>query len=109
MNSSATRSDKDYIVNRRKVYVANSHVGDLHGVVIRIGPGSKDLSAFLIEKDHPNFSLAPHQPSMGLNGFSWSKSMFGNCHVSKENLLGKKKDGLAVALGITRRNGRFLF
>jgi alkylation response protein AidB-like acyl-CoA dehydrogenase len=35
MAASAERDGDDYILNGRKTYVGNSHVGDLHGVVVR--------------------------------------------------------------------------
>jgi hypothetical protein len=47
MEATAKRDGEDYVLNGRKVYIGNSHVGDLHGVVVRTGTGSKGLSAFL--------------------------------------------------------------
>ncbi len=41
MSASAVQDGGDYILNGRKVFVGNSHVGDLHGVVVRTGEGSK--------------------------------------------------------------------
>ena len=49
MTATAVRDGDDYIINGRKVFVGNSHVGNLHGVVVRTGSGSKGLSAFLVE------------------------------------------------------------
>ena len=49
MTMSAVRDGDYYVLNGSKVYVGNSHVGDLHGVVARTGPGSSGLSAFLVE------------------------------------------------------------
>ena len=66
-SATAVRDGDDYILNGRKVFVGNSHVGDLHGVVVRTGPGSKGLTAFLVESDRPGFSLgaaaARHGPA----------------------------------------------
>jgi alkylation response protein AidB-like acyl-CoA dehydrogenase len=53
MSASAVRDGDDYILNGRKVFVGNSHVGDLHGVVVRTGDGSKGLSASLVEAGRP--------------------------------------------------------
>lgn len=38
MSATAVRDGDDYVLNGRKVYVGNSHVGALHGVVVRTGP-----------------------------------------------------------------------
>ncbi|GAA3770054.1 acyl-CoA dehydrogenase family protein [Streptomyces chiangmaiensis] len=106
MASTAVRDGDDYILNGHKVFVGNSHVGDVHGVVVRTGEGSKGLSAFLVEKDRPGFSLAPHQPAMGLHGFSFGKLIFRDCRVPAANLLGAEGDGLAVAYSSSVLYGR---
>ncbi|MEU4742941.1 acyl-CoA dehydrogenase family protein [Actinosynnema sp. NPDC023658] len=106
MSSTAERVGDEYVLNGRKVFVGNSHVGDLHGVVVRTGPGSKGLSAFLVEATAPGFSLAPHRPAMGLHGFSFGELIFDNCRVPAENLLGVEGDGLAVAYSSSVLYGR---
>lgn len=106
MEATAHRDGDDYLLNGRKVFVGNSHVGDLHGVVVRTGPGSKGLSAFLVESDRPGFSLAPHRPAMGLHGFSFGELIFDNCRVPAANLLGNEGDGLPVAYSSSILYGR---
>jgi acyl-CoA dehydrogenase len=106
MEATAERDGDDYILNGRKVYIGNSHVGDLHGVVVRTGAGSKGLSAFLVESDRPGLSLAPHKQAMGLHGFSFGELIFDNCRVPAANLLGTEGDGLAVAYSSSILYGR---
>jgi alkylation response protein AidB-like acyl-CoA dehydrogenase len=106
MTATAERDGDDYILNGRKVFVGNSHVGDLHGVVVRTGPGSKGLSAFLVESDRPGFSLGADKTAMGLHGFSFGELIFDNCRVPAENLLGAEGDGLAVAYSSSILYGR---
>ncbi|MEY9968436.1 alkylation response protein AidB-like acyl-CoA dehydrogenase [Streptacidiphilus sp. MAP12-16] len=106
MTATAMRDGDDFILNGRKVYVGNSHVGDLHGVVVRTGPGSTGLSAFLVESDRPGFSLGPERPAMGLHGFSFGELVFDNCRVPASNLLGTEGDGLAVAYSSSVLYGR---
>lgn len=106
MEATAHRDGDDYVLNGAKVFVGNSHVGDLHGVVVRTGPGSKGLSAFLVESDRPGFSLAPHRPAMGLHGFSFGELIFDNCRVPAANLLGNEGDGLPVAYSSSILYGR---
>ncbi|MFE4868392.1 acyl-CoA dehydrogenase family protein [Streptomyces sp. NPDC056682] len=106
MAASAVRDGDDYILNGRKVFVGNSHVGDLHGVVLRTGPGSRGLSAFLVESDRPGFSLGEHRESMGLHGFSFGELSFDNCRVPAANRLGEEGDGLAVAYSSSVLYGR---
>ncbi|MDZ5447083.1 acyl-CoA dehydrogenase family protein [Micromonospora sp. 4G57] len=106
MEATAVRDGDDYILNGRKVFVGNSHVGDLHGVVVRTGPGSQGLSAFLVESDRSGFSLGPHRAAMGLHGFSFGELVFEDCRVPAANLLGVEGDGLAVAYSSSILYGR---
>jgi alkylation response protein AidB-like acyl-CoA dehydrogenase len=106
MSTSAVRDGDDYVLNGRKVHIGNSHVGDLHGVVVRTGEGSKGLSAFLVEDGRPGLSLGPHRPSMGLHGFSFGELLFDNCRVPAANRLGDEGDGLSVAYSSSILYGR---
>jgi acyl-CoA dehydrogenase len=106
MSATAERVADGYVLNGRKVFVGNSHVGDLHGVVVRTGSGSQGLSAFLVESDRRGLSLGTHQPAMGLHGFSFGELIFENCFVPVENLLGAEGDGLAVAYSSSILYGR---
>ncbi|WP_435157315.1 acyl-CoA dehydrogenase family protein [Amycolatopsis sacchari] len=106
MSASARREGDEYVLNGRKVFVGNSHVGDLHGVVVRTGEGSHGLSAFLVEATRPGFSLGPQQETMGLHGFSFGELIFEDCRVPVENRLGAEGDGLAVAYSSSILYGR---
>jgi acyl-CoA dehydrogenase len=106
MAATAERDGDDYVLNGRKVFVGNSHVGDLHGVVVRTGPGSGGLSAFLVESTRPGLSLGEQQSTMGLHGFSFGELVFENCRVPRENLLGEEGSGLAVAYSSSVLYGR---
>ncbi|GAA4891917.1 acyl-CoA dehydrogenase family protein [Streptomyces coeruleoprunus] len=106
MTATAVRDGDDYVLNGRKVFVGNSHVGDLHGVVVRTGPGSKGLTAFLVEAGRPGFRVGDEKPTMGLHGFSFGELFFENCRVPAANRLGEEGDGLAVAYSSSVLYGR---
>jgi alkylation response protein AidB-like acyl-CoA dehydrogenase len=106
MSATARRDGDAYILNGRKTFVGNSHIGDLHGVVARTGPGSRGLSAFLVESTSSGLSLSEHRPAMGLHGFSFGQLVFENCRVPSENLLGSEGDGLNVAYSSSVLYGR---
>jgi alkylation response protein AidB-like acyl-CoA dehydrogenase len=106
MSSTARREGDGYVLNGRKVFVGNSHIGDLHGIVVRTGPGSTGLSAFLVESDRTGLSLGAHEPAMGLSGFSFGELIFEDCWVPAENLLGAEGDGLEVAYSSSVLYGR---
>ncbi|NKQ53533.1 acyl-CoA dehydrogenase [Amycolatopsis sp. K13G38] len=106
MSASARREGESYILNGSKVFVGNSHVGDLHGVVVRTGPGSSGLSAFLVESTSPGLSLGEQRATMGLHGFSFGELIFDDCRVPADNLLGEEGDGLSVAYSSSVLYGR---
>lgn len=106
MAASAERDGDGYALNGRKMYVGNSHVGDLHGVVVRTGSGSTGLSAFLVEADRPGLSLGALKPTMGLHGFGFGELVLDDCRVPAENMLGREGDGLAVAYSSSILYGR---
>lgn len=106
MTSSAVRDGDDYVLNGRKIYVGNSHVGDLHGVVVRTGEGSDGLSAFLVEHHRPGFRVGAQKATMGLHGFSFGELFFDDCRVPAANMLGREGDGLAVAYSSSVLYGR---
>jgi alkylation response protein AidB-like acyl-CoA dehydrogenase len=106
MSTTAVRDGDDYVLTGSKVHIGNSHVGDLHGVVVRTGPGSKGLTAFLVEADRPGLSLGPHRAAMGLHGFSFGELIFTGCRVPASNRLGEEGDGLSIAYSSSILYGR---
>ncbi|QNP66485.1 acyl-CoA dehydrogenase family protein [Streptomyces genisteinicus] len=106
MGATAVRDGDEYVLNGRKVFVGNSHVGDLHGVVVRTGPGPDGLSAFLVESDRPGFRVGEQRPTMGLHGFGFGELHFDDCRVPASSLLGGEGDGLAVAYSSSVLYGR---
>ncbi|MCK7622702.1 acyl-CoA dehydrogenase family protein [Streptomyces sp. RS10V-4] len=106
MASTAVRDGADYVLNGRKIYVGNSHIGDLHGVVVRTGEGSRGLSAFLVETGTPGFRVGPQRPAMGLHGFGFGELFFDDCRIPAASLLGREGDGLAVAYSSSVLYGR---
>lgn len=114
MGGSAERRGGGWVINAAKAFVGNSHVGDLHGLVVPT-PGrqarkarsrSRALSAFLIEADRTGVHLGESQPGLGLRGFSFGKIDFRDCRVPDEALLGEVGDGMAVAYSSSVLYGR---
>ncbi|MGW5019244.1 MULTISPECIES: acyl-CoA dehydrogenase family protein [Streptomyces] len=106
MTGSAVRDGDSYVLNGSKVYVGNSHVGDLHGVVLRTGPGARGLSAFLVESGRPGCVAAPERPTMGLHGFGFGELVLDNCRVPAAHRIGAEGEGLAVAYSSSVLYGR---
>ena len=60
--------------------------------------GTKGISAFIVEKDFPGFSVGRHEEKLGLHGSPTSEIVFEDCIIPKENLLGKLGKGFNIAM-----------
>ncbi|SFF75139.1 Acyl-CoA dehydrogenase [Actinacidiphila alni] len=106
MQATGRRKGRDYVLTGRKVFVGNSAIGDVHGVVVRTGKGSKGLTAFLVESGRTGLTVSPHRPALGLHGFSFGELVLDECRVPAANMIGEPGDGLAVAYSSSTLYGR---
>jgi acyl-CoA dehydrogenase len=106
MRSTAVRDGDSYVLNGRKWFVGNSHIGDVHGVVARTGPGSRGLTAFLVERDRPGLRLGSEGTQAGLHGFSYGELIFEDCRVPAANRVGDEGQGVEVAYSSSTLYGR---
>ena len=60
--------------------------------------GNHGISAFIVEKDFPGFSIGTKEKKMGIRGSSTTELIFQDCIVPKENLLGKEGQGFVIAM-----------
>ena len=69
-------------------------------LITRTGPekGSKGLSAFIVEKGTPGFSIGSREDKMGLRASNTVELLFDDCKVPKENLIGRTGIGFKIAM-----------
>jgi butyryl-CoA dehydrogenase len=89
-----------YLINGTKIFITHGQYADIVNLITRTGPekGSKGLSAFIVEKGTPGFSIGAREDKMGLRASSTVELIFENCKVPKENLLGKTGTGFKIAM-----------
>lgn len=99
--STATLSPdgQHFLVNGQKIWITNGGIADVFIVFARIDD-DKNLSAFIVERDFPGFTVGPEEKKMGIKGSSTVQIYFDNCPVSVENLLGERNQGFKIALNI---------
>jgi alkylation response protein AidB-like acyl-CoA dehydrogenase len=90
---------KHYILNGDKMWITNGGVADLFIVFAKI-EDDKNLSAFIVERDTPGFSVGEEEAKMGIRGSSTVQIFFDNAKVPVENLLGERNQGFKIALYI---------
>ena len=100
LRTTAQRKGDRYILNGEKIYITNAglaHVFTVMAVTDR-SRGIKGISAFVIERDFPGFSVGRNELKMGMHGCTTAPLAFNDCEVPAENLLGAEGMGYVQAL-----------
>lgn len=95
-----------WVLNGSKIFITNAGYADVFVVIAvtgtvvdKKGRQSKEISAFIVERGFPGFSVGKHEKKMGIRGSSTCELIFEDCIVPKENLLGPKGKGFSIAMG----------
>ena len=90
-----------YVLNGVKCFITNATEAETFVVFAMTdkSKGNHGISAFIVEKDFPGFSIGKHEKKMGIRGSATSDLIFEDCIVPKENLLGQEGKGFKVAMG----------
>ncbi len=96
--TTAVRDGRHYILNGAKTLITNGGFADHYVVVTRTGeaPGSRGLSAFIVDADTPGLSFGP--PIDFISPHPCAPLYFKDCRVPIENLLGDAGNGFKVAI-----------
>ncbi|MDO9592330.1 MAG: acyl-CoA dehydrogenase family protein, partial [Erysipelotrichaceae bacterium] len=89
-----------YVLNGTKIFITNAGYADVYVVMAMTDKsvGIRGISAFIVEKDFPGFSVGKKEKKMGIRGSATCELIFENCIVPKENLLGKEGQGFKIAM-----------
>jgi butyryl-CoA dehydrogenase len=89
-----------YLVNGTKVFITHGGYADVINLIARTDPekGNKGLSAFLVEKGFPGFSVGAREDKMGLRASNTVELIFEDCQVPKTNILGREGLGFKIAM-----------
>jgi butyryl-CoA dehydrogenase len=96
----ATRSGDEYVLNGQKIFTTNGSRADLAIVYAVTDPsqGKKGISAFLVEKNTPGFIVGKLEDKLGLRSSETASLTFEDCHVPQTNRLGAEGEGFRIAL-----------
>ncbi|HOX24151.1 MAG TPA: acyl-CoA dehydrogenase family protein [Candidatus Krumholzibacteria bacterium] len=96
-----------YVVNGTKNFITNGGFADTFVVFVRGDTADKHagISAFIVEKGTPGFSVGKHENKLGIRASSTTELVFEDCRLPKTNLLGDWGQGFKVAMK-TLDNGR---
>ncbi len=89
-----------YLLNGRKLWITNGNEAGIFIVFANIDPskGYKGITAFIVEKEYPGFTVGKKEDKLGIRASSTCELLFDNCRVPKENVLGEVGKGYKIAI-----------
>ena len=99
--ATAVRTSDHYIINGQKTLITS---GEHAGVIVvwavtdNEAKRGKGISAFVVEKGTPGFTIGKNEEKMGQRASTTNDLFFEDCRVPKENLLGKEGDGFKISM-----------
>ncbi len=89
-----------WILNGSKIFITNAGFAHVYIVIAMTdkSQGTRGISAFIVERGTPGFSVGKEEKKLGIRGSSTCELIFENCEIPKENLLGKVGRGFGLAM-----------
>jgi len=99
LRTTATPQGDGYLLNGTKLWCTQGDVADVIVVMVRTGgKGAKGVSAFLLPKNTPGFSIGKIEKKMGLNASHTVELVLENVFLPTSALIRKEGDGFKVAM-----------
>ncbi len=89
-----------YVLNGSKIFITNGGYADTFIIFAMTdrSKGTKGISAFIVEKSFPGFSIGKVENKLGIRASSTTELIMENCIVPKENLIGQEGKGFGIAM-----------
>lgn len=96
----AVKEGDHYVLNGSKIFITNAGYANVYIIMAMTdkSQGTRGISAFIVEKDFPGFSIGKKEKKMGIRGSATCELIMENCIVPAENLLGKEGQGFKIAM-----------
>ncbi|HYA71126.1 MAG TPA: acyl-CoA dehydrogenase family protein [Thermoplasmata archaeon] len=96
----AERSGNHYVLNGTKQFITNGPVADSLLVYAKTAPdkGPRGISAFLVRRDTPGYSVTKSLDKMGMRGSPTGELAFQDVEVPREQLVGRENDGVRIMM-----------
>ncbi len=93
------RGDR-WVLNGQKLWITNGAEGNLFITFASVDPakGYKGITAFLVERDTPGFTVGHKEDKLGIRASSTCELVLEDCEVPEENILGEVGKGYKVAI-----------
>ncbi len=99
-NTLARRDGDDYVLDGRKIFVTNGREADAALVFAQTAraKGHRGISAFLVDKGTPGFTVVKTEDKLGLRASDTAEFLFEGCRVPAAKRLGAEGQGFAIAM-----------
>src|SRR6201996_123162 len=100
LETRAERKGDHYVLNGQKLWITNAKEAGLFIVFATVdrAAGYKGITAFLVEKHFPGFSVGRKEDKLGIRASSTCELLFDGCRVPAANLLGEEGKGYKIAI-----------
>ena len=100
MRTRAVRDGDTWVLNGTKCWITNAGVSTYYTVmaVTEQGAGAKGISAFVVHRDDPGFSVGTKERKLGIKGSPTCEIHFSDCAIPADRIVGEPGTGFATAL-----------
>jgi alkylation response protein AidB-like acyl-CoA dehydrogenase len=100
MQTRAVDKGDHYLINGQKLWITNGIEAQVFVLFANANPeaGYRGITAFIIEKGFPGFSVGKKENKLGIRASSTVELILEDCKVSKENILGELGKGYKVSI-----------
>ena len=98
--TTAVLDGEEWVLNGSKIFITNAGYAHVYVIMAMTdkSKGTKGISAFIVEKDTPGFSIGKKEKKLGIRGSATCELIFENCRIPKANLLGELGKGFKIAM-----------
>lgn len=108
IQTKAVLKGDQYVLNGQKIFCTNGGYADLVTVFARTSPDrNRGLSAFIVEKGTPGFSIGKKEEQLGMRGTPAFEMILEDCAIPAENIIGQEGDGFKTAMKVFDRSRPF--
>jgi alkylation response protein AidB-like acyl-CoA dehydrogenase len=96
----AVKRGDDYVLNGQKLWITNAKEAGIFIVFATLDPaaGYKGITAFLVEKGTPGFTLGKKEDKLGIRASSTCELIFRDCVIPASQVLGEPGKGYKIAI-----------
>jgi butyryl-CoA dehydrogenase/short/branched chain acyl-CoA dehydrogenase len=100
MQTRAELRGNEYVINGRKLWITNGKEAGIFILFANIDPaaGYRGITAFIVEKKFPGFSVGKKEDKLGIRASSTCELLMEDLRVPKENVLGDAGKGYKIAI-----------